>query len=88
MPRPTSAPVRGWPPANAQGCSPLAISIVLTTNRGFGDWNQVFADRVVTSAIVDRLLHNATVINIKGHSYRMRRYDGAQKAKGGRAMVA
>ena len=63
-------------------------SIVLTSNRGFGDWNQVFADPVVASAIVDRLLHNATVINIKGHSYRMRRYDAAQQAKGGRAMVA
>ena len=63
-------------------------SIVLTSNRGFGDWNQVFADPVVASAIVDRLLHNATVINIKGHSYRMRRYDAAQQAKGGSAMVA
>ncbi|WP_337314416.1 IS21-like element helper ATPase IstB [Candidatus Aeolococcus gillhamiae] len=63
-------------------------SIVLTSNRGFGDWNQVFADPVVASAIVDRLLHNATVINIKGHSYRMRRYDAAQRAKGGSAMVA
>jgi len=63
-------------------------SIVLTSNRGFDDWNQVFADPVVASAIVDRLLHNATVINIKGHSYRMRRYDAAQQAKGGSAMVA
>lgn len=57
--------------------------IVLTSNRGFGDWNQVFADPVVASAIVDRLLHNATVINIKGHSYRMRHYDAAQQAKRG-----
>jgi DNA replication protein DnaC len=37
---------------------------------------------VVASAIVDRLLHKATLINIKGHSYRMRRYDTAQQAKG------
>jgi DNA replication protein DnaC len=63
-------------------------SIVLTSNRGFGDWNQVFADAVVASAIVDRLLHNATVLNIKGHSYRMRRYAASQQQPtGGRAMV-
>ena len=49
-------------------------SIILTSNRGFGDWNQVFADPVVASAIIDRLLHRATVLNIKGKSYRMRAY--------------
>ena len=47
-------------------------SIVLTSNRGFGDWGQVFADQVVASAILDHLLHHATVVNIKGQSYRMR----------------
>jgi DNA replication protein DnaC len=62
-------------------------SIVLTSNRGFGDWNQVFADAVVASAIVDRLLHNATVINIKGASYRMRRYADTQHAKKGGDIV-
>jgi DNA replication protein DnaC len=47
-------------------------SIVLTSNRGFGDWGQVFADGVVATAILDRLLHHATVVNIRGQSYRMR----------------
>lgn len=47
-------------------------SIVLTSNRGFGDWGQVFADQTVATAILDRLLHHATVVNIKGASYRMR----------------
>lgn len=54
-------------------------SIILTGNRGFGDWNQIFADPVVATAIVDRLLHRATVINIKGNSYRMRAYHEEQK---------
>jgi DNA replication protein DnaC len=36
-------------------------AVVLTSNRGFADWGQVFADQVVAAAIVDRLLHNATV---------------------------
>jgi DNA replication protein DnaC len=47
-------------------------SIILTSNRGFTEWGQVFADPVVAAAILDRLLHHATVINIKGKSYRMR----------------
>jgi DNA replication protein DnaC len=55
-------------------------SIILTGNRGFGDWGQVFADPVVAGAIIDRLLHRATVINIKGKSYRMRAYLEQQKA--------
>src|SRR2546423_5810007 len=46
--------------------------IVLTSNRGCSDWGQVFADQVVASAIVDRLIHNAVVVNIRGRSYRMR----------------
>jgi DNA replication protein DnaC len=49
-------------------------SIVLTSNRGFADWGQVFADQVVAAAIVDRLIGNATVLNIRGRSYRMRAY--------------
>jgi DNA replication protein DnaC len=48
--------------------------IILTSNRGFSDWGQVFADQVVATAIVDRLLHKAVVINIRGRSYRMRDY--------------
>jgi DNA replication protein DnaC len=62
-------------------------SIVLTSNRGFGDWNQVFADPVVASAIIDRLLHNASVLNIRGHSYRMRGYAAQQKDKEGGVRV-
>jgi DNA replication protein DnaC len=49
-------------------------SIILACNRGFGDWGQVFADSVVAGAIIDRLVHKATVINMKGKSYRMRGY--------------
>jgi DNA replication protein DnaC len=47
-------------------------SIIVTSNRGFADWSQIFNDPVVASAIVDRLIHNAVVINIRGASYRMR----------------
>jgi DNA replication protein DnaC len=53
-------------------------SIILTCNRGFADWGQIFTDPVVATAIVDRLLHNATVLNIRGKSYRMRSYHAEQ----------
>jgi DNA replication protein DnaC len=48
-------------------------SVVLTSNKPFGEWGQVFAeDAVMASAALDRLLHRATVINIRGDSYRLK----------------
>jgi len=58
--------------------------VVLTSNRGFGDWGQVFADPFVATAIVDRLLHNATVLNVRGRSYRMRAHQELAEGKNGR----
>ena len=62
-------------------------SIVLTSNRGFSDWGQVFADQVVAAAILDRLLHHATVVNIKGKSYRMGRHHAQQDRQEGGPMI-
>lgn len=47
-------------------------SIVLTTNRNISSWSEIFEDSVVAVAILDRLLHHATVLAIEGDSYRMR----------------
>ena len=48
-------------------------AIVLTSNKAFSDWGQVFAgDAVMASAALDRLLHRSTVINIRGESYRLK----------------
>lgn len=47
-------------------------SIILTSNRGFGQWGEIFGDTVIATAILDRLLHHSTVINIKGESYRLK----------------
>jgi len=47
-------------------------SIILTSNKSFSDWGEVFGDSVIASAILDRLLHHCTVINIKGESYRLK----------------
>jgi DNA replication protein DnaC len=43
-------------------------SIVLTSNKGFGDRGEVFGDQVIATAILDRLLHHSHVINIRGDS--------------------
>ena len=47
-------------------------SLVVTSNKGFTDWGEVFNDQVLATAILDRLLHHATTVNIKGDSYRLR----------------
>ena len=47
-------------------------SIILTTNRGIASWGEIFDDSTVAAAILDRLLHHATVLQIDGDSYRMR----------------
>src|SRR6202041_164879 len=46
-------------------------AMILTSNRGFSEWGQVFGDPVVATALLDRLLHHATVIQIEGASYRL-----------------
>jgi DNA replication protein DnaC len=47
-------------------------SIILTSNKSYGAWGTIFADNVIASAILDRLLHHSTTINIKGESYRLK----------------
>ena len=47
-------------------------STIITSNKNFGDWGEIFGDNVIASAILDRLLHHSTVINIKGESYRLK----------------
>jgi DNA replication protein DnaC len=47
-------------------------SLIVTSNKGFVDWGEVFNDQVLATAILDRLLHHATTLNIKGESYRLK----------------
>ena len=53
---------------------------IVTTNRGLPDWGQIFGDPVVAAAILDRLMHNAVVFNIKGPSWRLREHSGLTTA--------
>lgn len=49
-------------------------STILTSNKSFVDWQELFGDAAIASAILDRLLHHSRVINIKGHSYRLKNH--------------
>ena len=48
-------------------------SIIITTNRAVNEWDKVFIDKTLTTAVVDRLMHHCQVIEIKGESYRVRK---------------
>lgn len=47
-------------------------SIILTSNKSYGEWGSVFGDTVIATAVLDRLLHHSTTLNIRGESYRMK----------------
>lgn len=49
---------------------------ILTSNKSFKEWGDVFGDAVVAAALLDRLLHHCHIVNIKGNSYRLRHYPG------------
>jgi DNA replication protein DnaC len=49
-------------------------AMILTSNRGFAEWADIFGDPVVATALLDRLLHHAVVIQIEGSSYRLRQH--------------
>ena len=60
-------------------------SLVLTTNLAFKDWPSIFPNSACTTALIDRVVHHSSVINIKGKSYRLREAkgeadDGASRA--------
>ncbi|WNZ00730.1 ATP-binding protein [Helcococcus ovis] len=49
-------------------------STIITTNLNFSEWTKLFYDEKIASAIIDRLLHHATVVSITGNSYRLKEY--------------
>ena len=70
----------GYTPINREECNLFfrfvanryeKASTIITSNKAFSDWTELFHDPVVVTAILDRLLHHSTVINIRGNSYRL-----------------
>ena len=49
-------------------------STVLTSNKGFEEWGEIFGDEVMAAALIDRLVHHCHLVTIRGNSYRMRQH--------------
>jgi hypothetical protein len=47
---------------------------VLTSNKGFEEWGDIFGDDVMAAALIDRLVHHCHLVTIRGTSYRMRQH--------------
>jgi len=71
----------GYTPINREECNLFfrfianryeKASTIVTSNKAFFDWTEMFHDPVIVTAILDRLLHHSAVINIRGNSYRLR----------------
>ena len=71
----------GYPPLERQAANLLFAlvsrryergSIIVTSNRGFEQWGEILGDAMVAAALIDRLVHHATMITLKGKSYRLR----------------
>ena len=65
-------------------------STIITSNKAFSDWAELFHDHVIVTAILDRLLHHSVVLNIKGNSYRLkgRNSEGIRQAQNNVIKVA
>ena len=74
--------------AGAMLCFPLMsrryeqASTVLTSNKGFEEWGEIFGDDVMAAALIDRLVHHCHIVNIRGNSYRMRHHTDLHRALG------
>ena len=47
-------------------------SILLTSNKSYGQWGTIFGETTIAAALLDRLLHHSTTLNIRGDSYRLK----------------
>jgi DNA replication protein DnaC len=50
-------------------------SLIVTSNKNFSLWGEIFGDEIVAAAMIDRLVHHAEILNLKGDSYRLKDRD-------------
>jgi len=50
-------------------------SMIVTSNKPFSKWGEIFGDDMVATAMIDRLIHHADILSLKGDSYRLRGKD-------------
>jgi len=56
-------------------------STIMTSNKSFSEWEEIFGDPVIATAILDRLLHHSHVVSIKGNSYRLKEHKKRKEAQ-------
>ena len=56
-------------------------SLIVSSNKPFSAWGEIFGDEVVAAAMIDRLVHHAEIIALKGDSYRLRDKDVARRPR-------
>jgi DNA replication protein DnaC len=56
-------------------------SLIVTSNKPFSAWGETFGDEVVAAAMIDRLVHHAEILSLKGDSYRLRDRGGRPPAR-------
>lgn len=85
----------GYTPINREECNLFfrfianryeKASTIVTSNKAFSDWTEMFHDPVIVTAVLDRLLHHSAVINIRGNSYRLRGKTTNEVLEGGQNM--
>lgn len=54
---------------------------IITSNKSFSEWTELFHDPVIVTAFLDRLLHHSVIINIRGNSYRLKEKVGKEELK-------
>ena len=77
----------GWIPFDPQAANLMFMlvsrryeraSLIVTSNKPFSAWGEIFGDDVVAAAMIDRLVHHAEILALKGDSYRLRDRDLAR----------
>jgi DNA replication protein DnaC len=63
-------------------------SMIVTSNKPFSAWGEIFGDEVVAVAMIDRLVHHAEILSLKGDSYRLRDKDLGARAGAEPAEIA
>ncbi|WP_259460422.1 ATP-binding protein, partial [Pseudarthrobacter phenanthrenivorans] len=62
-------------------CLTSLTHLILTSNLPFARWGDVFGDLTIASAMIDRIVHHADVISLKGNSYRLKNQPAASTAQ-------
>jgi hypothetical protein len=62
---------------------------VLTSNKSFDEWGEIFGDEVMSTTLIDLLVHHCHIVNIRGNSYRLKNHTELYNARrGGRDQTA